>query len=274
MVTYAIGDVQGCFTTLLQLLDTLAFKRDRDHLWFVGDLVNHGPHSVDVLRFVRDLGDGALSVLGNHNLHLLAVAHGQAPLKPKDTFTDVLDAPDRNDLLAWLRYRPLLHHDAAWRVILVHAGLPPQWSLAMARACAAETEAGLRSASYLKYLQRLEDNTCSRWSATLTHWERLAYSVNCLTRLRYCDATGQLALEAKGLPGTQPSSYHPWFLLPHRASADQTVLFGHWSALGAYTAPGIYALDTGCVWGGTLTALCVETKERISVACRETGSQS
>jgi bis(5'-nucleosyl)-tetraphosphatase (symmetrical) len=269
MAIYAIGDVQGCFATLLKLLETLAFKRDRDQLWFVGDLVNRGPHSLEVLRFVRELGEQGLTVLGNHDLHLLAVAHGQASLKPKDTFMDVLEAPDREDLLAWLRYRPLFYHDALRRVILVHAGLPPQWTSVMAQAAATEAEMMLRGPSYVEFLQRIEDNISSCWSGTLSRWERLGYTINCLTRLRYCDAEGQLALAEKGPPGTQRTPYLPWFQFPNRASAKHTVLFGHWSTLGAYTAPGIYALDTGCVWGGTLTALCIETKERISVAYGE-----
>jgi bis(5'-nucleosyl)-tetraphosphatase (symmetrical) len=272
MATYAIGDVQGCFATLLQLLDTLGFHRDRDQLWFAGDLVNRGPHSLEVLRFVRDLGDRALTVLGNHDLHLLAVAHGQTRVKPKDTFTDVLEAPDRDALLTWLRHRPLLHHDVALGVTLVHAGLPPQWTPAVAQACAAEAEVVLRGPSYLECLRRIADNDCSHWSATLRGWEKFAYVLNCLTQLRYCDAAGRLALGAKGPPGTQSPPYLPWFALPQRAHVDHTILFGHWATLGAYTAPGIYALDTGCVWGGTLSALCVETKERISVAYGETQS--
>jgi bis(5'-nucleosyl)-tetraphosphatase (symmetrical) len=272
MTTYAIGDVQGCFVTLLKLLDTLAFRRERDQLWFVGDLVNRGPHSLEVLRFVHDLGDRALTVLGNHDLHLLAVAHDLAQLKPKDTFMDVLEAPDRHDLLTWLRHRPLFHHNALSRVILVHAGLPPQWTPVMAQACAAEAAAVLRSPAYPECLRHINDNTSRHWSATLTRRERLGYSINCLTRLRYCDAAGELALGETGPPGTQPMPYLPWFQFPNRASVNQTVLFGHWSTLGAYTAPGIYGLDTGCVWGGTLTALCVETKERVSVTYSEASS--
>lgn len=267
MAVYAIGDVQGCFSTLLQLLDTVTFDRERDQLWFTGDLVNRGQQSLEVLRFVKDLGDHALTVLGNHDLHLLAVAQGQARLRPKDTFTDVLDAPDRHALLAWLRHRPLFHHDTSLGVILVHAGLPPQWTPAMARAYAAEVETMLYGPQYVEFLQHINGNTASRWSATLASWERLGYSVNCLTRLRYCDVEGKLALKEKGPPGTQHIPYLPWFAVPHRAHADHTVVFGHWSSLGFYTAPGVYALDSGCVWGGTLTALCLETRERISVAC-------
>jgi bis(5'-nucleosyl)-tetraphosphatase (symmetrical) len=269
MATYVIGDVQGCFATLLKLLETLAFKRDRDQLWFVGDLVNRGPHSLEVLRFVRELGQRALTVLGNHDLHLLAVAYEQARLKPKDTFRDVLEASDRDDLLAWLRHRPLFYYDAWRRVILVHAGLPPQWTPGIAQAGATEAETMLRGPSYVECLQRIEDNTSSRWSVALSRWERFGYTINCLTRLRYCDADGRLALAEKGSPGTQRPPYLPWFQFSNRACAEQTVLFGHWSTLGAYTAHGIYALDTGCVWGGTLTALCVETKERVSVAYGE-----
>ena len=269
MAVYAIGDVQGCYTSLLTLLDTIAFDRARDQLWFAGDLVNRGPHSLAVLRFVKALGDRALTVLGNHDLRLLAVAYGRGKLKSKDTFTDVLEAPDRDELLLWLRHRPVLYHEASRGMLLVHAGLPPQWTLAAARAYAAEVETVLRGPSSLAFLERLDGNAIDCWQETSGYWERLAYLTNCFTRLRYCDAAGRLALGAKGPPGTQPAPYLPWFAFPHRAHADLTVVFGHWSTLGPYTAAGIFALDTGCVWGGTLTALCLETGERISVACGE-----
>jgi bis(5'-nucleosyl)-tetraphosphatase (symmetrical) len=267
MAVYAIGDVQGCFTALLALLDRLHFDCTRDQLWFAGDLVNRGPQSLEVLRFVKALGDGAVTVLGNHDLHLLAVAYGRRRLKPQDTFADVLAAPDRDDLLTWLRRRPLLHHDATFGMTLIHAGLPPQWTLTMAQTSAAEVEAVLRSPDYLLFLDNLCGQAPDKGGATPDKWERLRYSTQCLTGLRFCDADGRLNSEATGPPGSQPPPYLPWFAIPHRASADLNIVFGHWSSLGFYHAPGVYGLDTGCVWGGALTALCLETREHVSVQC-------
>lgn len=267
MAVYAIGDVQGCFTALLALLDRLHFDRTRDWLWFAGDLVNRGPQSLEVLRFVKVLGDSAVTVLGNHDLHLLTVAYGQGRLKPKDTFADVLAAPDRDDLLTWLRHRPLLHHDPTFGITLIHAGLPPQWTLAMAQDYAAEVEAVLRGPDYSLFLKNLNGPPPDPVVAASDTWERLRYSTHCLTRLRFCDADGGLNAEATGPPGSQPPPYLPWFAFPQRASADLTMVFGHWSSLGLYQAPGVYGLDTGCVWGGALTALCLETREHVSVQC-------
>ena len=267
MAVYAIGDVQGCFQALQQLLDTIAFHRDRDQLWFTGDLVNRGPQSLEVLRFVKDLGDRAVTVLGNHDLHLLAVAHGCGKPKAKDTLADVLAAPDRDALLTWLRHRPLLHYDEAYETLMVHAGLSPQWTLERAQGYAMAVEAALRDASYLTLLGHIENNAVGTWTATLGHWERLGYLINCFTNMRYCDVTGHLAFDEKGPPGTQTAPYLPWFMIPQRAHADLTIVFGHWSSLGYYAAPGIYALDSGCVWGQRLTALCLETKEQVSVSC-------
>jgi bis(5'-nucleosyl)-tetraphosphatase (symmetrical) len=267
MAVYAIGDVQGCFTTLLALLDHLQFDSTRDQLWFAGDLVNRGPQSLEVLRFVKALGEGAITVLGNHDLHLLTVAYGQGRRKPKDTFMDVLAAPDCDDLLTWLRHRPLLHHDATFGMTLIHAGLPPQWTLTMAQAYAAEAEAGIRGPDYLLGLKSLDGPAPDQGVAASGTWERLRYITHCLTRLRFCDAAGRLNDEATGPPGSQPPPYLPWFAFPQRASADLTIVFGHWSSLGLYQAPGVYALDTGCVWGGALTALCLETREIVSVQC-------
>jgi len=267
MAIYAIGDVQGCFTALLALLDCLHFDRTHDQLWFTGDLVNRGPQSLEVLRFVKALGDHAVTVLGNHDLHLLTVAYGRGRLKPQDTFTDVLAAPDRDDLLTWLRHRPLLHHDATCGMTLIHAGVPPQWTLAMAQAYAAGVEAVLRSPDYLLFLDKLGGQAPDQGVAASDKWERLRYITHCLTRLRYCDAAGRLNAEATGPPGSQPPPYLPWFAIPHRASANLTIVFGHWSSLGLYHAPGVYGLDTGCVWGGALTALCLQTCQPVSVQC-------
>jgi bis(5'-nucleosyl)-tetraphosphatase (symmetrical) len=275
MAVYAIGDVQGCFSALLALLDRLHFDGTRDQLWFAGDLVNRGSQSLEVLRFVKALGDSAITVLGNHDLHLLTVAYGQGRRKPKDTFTDVLAALDHDDLLTWLRHRPLLHHDAALGMTLIHAGLPPQWTLAMAQTYAAEVEAVLRGPNYSLFLHNLDSPAPDPGVATSGTWERLRYITHCLTRLRFCDADGRLNTEATGPPGSQPPPYLPWFAFPQRASADLNIVFGHWSSLGLYHAPGVYGLDTGCVWGGTLTAFCLQTREHVSVQCdtaQHTGS--
>lgn len=269
MAVYAIGDIQGCFDELVALLDTLAFEPRRDVLWFVGDLVNRGPKSLDVLRFIKSLGDRAITVLGNHDLHLLAVAHAHERPRRKDTLDDILRAPDRDDLLDWLRHQPLLHHDAALGFTMVHAGLPPQWNLTEARAYALEVEEALRGPSYIPFLEHMYGDKPTQWSARLDGWERLRFITNCFTRLRFCDAQGRLALDAKGPPGTQSAPYLPWFEVPLRRSRDCNIVFGHWSALGNHAAHQVYALDTGCLWGGELTALRLDGahREKSSVVC-------
>ena len=269
MATYAIGDVQGCFGSLTALLEKLRFDSSRDRLWFTGDLVNRGPRSLETLRFVRDLGDRAVTVLGNHDLHLLGVARGCRRLKAGDTLSDVLDAPDRSDLIEWLRCQPLLYRDAERGITMVHAGLPPQWTPSAAQACAAAVEAKLHGAGIKKLLRQMSSDRCDVWSASLPCNEQLGYIVNCLTRLRYCDAAGRLELREKGPPGSQPAAYLPWFAVPGRLHASETIVFGHWASLGICNALGVHALDTGCVWGGALTALCLETWERTSVPCRD-----
>jgi bis(5'-nucleosyl)-tetraphosphatase (symmetrical) len=272
MAIYAIGDVQGCAAALNGLLEELRFEPGADQLWFTGDLVNRGPDSLQVLRFVRSLGPDAVTVLGNHDLHLLAHAAGQAPGHRKDTLRDILDAPDREALLAWLRQRPLLHHDPALGYTLIHAGLPPQWDLTLAQDCAAEVEACLRSDDHAAFLAHMYGNEPDYWDDSHTGWDRLRFITNCFTRLRYCDADGQLCLEAKGEPGTQPPGALPWFAVPGRRSRDLRILCGHWSALGLYRGEGVTALDTGCVWGGLLTAVRLHDGAVFSYAC-EPGQQ-
>lgn len=266
MATYAIGDVQGCFTTLMTLLEAIAFDSSRDRLWFAGDLVNRGPQSLEVVRFVKGLGDRAVTVLGNHELHLFAVAYAGRRIKAKDTIIDILETPDREALLTWLRQQPFLHYDPAFDTVMLHAGLPPQWTLRRARACAKEASSHLQSSSFTAFLQHIMGNNAATWPEANDAPDRLPYITNCFTRMRFCDAQGRLDFVSKGPPGTQPAPYLPWFDHAHRAHATTTV-FGHWAALGAYTAPGVYALDTGCVWGQKLTALCLETKTRTSVPC-------
>ncbi|HEY9198436.1 MAG TPA: symmetrical bis(5'-nucleosyl)-tetraphosphatase [Gammaproteobacteria bacterium] len=255
MAVYAIGDIQGCHRELQQLLALLKFDPARDCLWFAGDLVNRGPHSLEVLRFVRGLGDAALTVLGNHDLHLLAAVDHPARIKARDTLHAILDAPDREDLLDWLRRQPLLHHDAELGYTLVHAGLPPQWDLAQAQACAREVETVLRGGDHAEFFTHMYGDAPDAWSADLRGWDRLRFITNCLTRLRYCSSEGRLALACKGAPGSQPAGLVPWFEAPRRRSRDLNILFGHWSTLGARNDPGIYPLDSGCLWGGQLTAL-------------------
>ena len=269
MATYAIGDVQGCFASLMALLETLRFDAGRDRLWFTGDLVNRGPQSLETLRFVRGLGDRAVTVLGNHDLHLLGVVYGSRKLKRGDTITDVLEAPDRDDLISWLRRLPLLHCDADRGVSMVHAGLPPQWTLGAAQACAGLVEAGLRGADLENVLRQMSDNGTGAWSESLSCTEQAGYILNCLTRMRYCDTQGRLELKEKGPPGSQRRPYLPWFAVPGRLHASEMLIFGHWASLGPCNEPGVHALDTGCVWGGSLTALCLESWERTSVPCHD-----
>lgn len=253
MSVYAISDVQGCYDALRALLDKLDFDPATDTLWFAGDLVNRGPQSLQTLRFVKSLGNSTLTVLGNHDLHLLAIDAGVK--KANGDLKPILEAPDRQELIDWLRQQPLLHHDPGLGYTLVHAGLSPQWDLATAQACARELEQVLRSDDYREFLKVMYGDRPRKWRRWLFGERRLRYICNCFTRIRYCTTDGKLALKEKGAPGSQPKQYVPWFDVPNRANQDLRIVFGHWSTLGAFHAPGVYALDTGCVWGGALTAL-------------------
>jgi bis(5'-nucleosyl)-tetraphosphatase (symmetrical) len=261
MAIYAIGDIQGCYEPLRRLLDRLNFDPATDRLWLVGDLVNRGPQSVDVLRLVSGLGERAVTVLGNHELTLLAVAAGQAKPKRKDTFHTVLDAPDAAELLDWLRQRPLLHHDAELGFTLVHAGLPPQWDLPLAQRSAAELETVLRGPDGAAFLGRMFGSEPRCWRNDLSGDDRLRFIVNALTRIRFCKMDGTLAFAEKGPPGSQEKGLLPWFAVPGRRSADLKIIFGHWAALGYYRAPGIYALDSGCAWDNRLTAIRLDAPD-------------
>lgn len=255
MAVYAIGDIQGCYAPLRRLLDVLRFDPAADVLWLVGDLVNRGPQSVEVLRLVHALGERAVVVLGNHDLTLLAVAAGQVQPKRKDTFHSILDAPDCDELLDWLRRRPLLHHDSALGFTMIHAGLPPQWDLELAQRCAAELETTLCGPHYEAFLARMFGGEPRRWRDDLAGYDRLRFTVNALTRMRFCTADGTLSFSEKGPLGSQGSGLLPWFAVPGRRNAGLKLVFGHWAALGYYRAPGVYALDSGCVWGNRLTAI-------------------
>ena len=235
MAVFAIGDIQGCYAEFRTLLADIGFNRARDRLWLTGDLVNRGPDSLAVLRHVRDLGERACCVLGNHDLHLLAVACGARSSSRNDTLDAVLAAPDADELLDWLRRRPLLHHDADLGWTMVHAGLAPQWDVETAARCARQLEQRLERADYASFLGVLFGNDPDKWRADLRGIERLRVAANCLTRLRYCRADGSLALQYNGPPGTQPEGLVPWFDVPGRASLGSRILFGHWSTLGART---------------------------------------
>ncbi len=269
MSVYAIGDVQGCFKSLQALLKRLRYKGDRDELWFVGDLVNRGPDSLSVLRFVRALGDGARMVLGNHDLNLLAVAVGARPKARRDTLQAVLEASDRDQLLDWLIHRPLFVQSQALDVVMVHAGLLPQWTLSDAAKFAGEIESVLRSSACTEFLGEMYGDRPDRWSTSLVGWDRHRVLTNVFTRIRFCDRQGKIDLRFTGPPGSQPKHLKPWF--EWRCAEPRPVLFGHWSALGARTIGHVVCLDSGCVWGNRLTAarLDSDTIELISVPCQE-----
>ena len=255
MAVYAIGDIQGCYDELRRALDAVNFDSASDRLWCVGDLVNRGPKSLDVLRFVRSLGKAAICVLGNHDLHLLALAAGNPKHRNETSLASVLTAPDRDELLHWLRHRPLLHFDRAVDFLMLHAGLPPQWDLATAINCAHELEQVLRGSDADDFFLQMYGNKPDRWTPGLSGIARWRFITNCLTRLRYCDADGRLALCEKGPPGSQAKGRIPWFDHPQRATREQRIVFGHWSTLGYVARHNVWALDTGCLWGGALTLL-------------------
>lgn len=265
MATYAIGDVQGSFEELQALLGSIGFDRAKDRLWFVGDLVNRGPDSLATLRFVRDLGDGAVTVLGNHDLHLLALAQGSVKARQDDTLGEVIAAPDRDGLLDWLRHRPMAH--VAGGYALVHAGLLPQWDIAMAMALAGEVETELRGPRHREFLAQLYGSLPDRWNEKLRGIDRLRVIVNAMTRLRFCTPEGVMEFQTKGETAEAPAGYLPWFEVPGRKSADHTLVCGHWSALGLRIAPNLLALDSGCVWGGKLSAVRLEDRRLYQVPC-------
>lgn len=266
MTLYAIGDVQGCHDALRRLLDEIRFDPANDRVWFAGDLVNRGPGSLDTLRFVRELGRAATTVLGNHDLHLLAVAAGVTRTKRRDTLDAILQAPDCDELLAWLRERPLAHYEHDY--LLVHAGLAPSWDAQKTIALAGEVEQALRGDEAESFFARMYGDRPARWDDWLEGVARLRCIVNYLTRARYCESDGTLCLDAKGVPGTQPVRCMPWYRVPGRKSAGTPVVFGHWSTLGLVDEPDVIALDTGCVWGGQLSAVPLAPRgARTRIAC-------
>jgi bis(5'-nucleosyl)-tetraphosphatase (symmetrical) len=262
MRLFAIGDIQGCAAAFDALLRKIAFRPSRDRLWLVGDLVNRGPDSLAVLRRVMALGRSVTCVLGNHDLHLLATVAGRRELSPADTFHDVLEAPDLGAIVDWLRHRPLLHHDREAKRLLVHAGVPPAWSAAQARSEAHEVETLLRGRKWRYALRGMYGGEPSAWSAKLRGIDRRRYTINALTRMRYCDRRGRIDLSYSGAPGTQPKGLIPWFDVPERRAAGTHIVFGHWAALGLLRRADVTALDTGCVWGNHLTAVSLNRRAR------------
>jgi len=262
MATYAIGDVQGCSTQLNQLIDRINFDPSADRLWFVGDLVNRGPNSLKVLRYIKQLGPAAQVVLGNHDLFLLAVAADIVALRPKDTIQDVLEAEDRTELMDWLRRQPLHYRERSF--FMVHAGLLPQWATDEAVTLAREVEVVLSGPQYRTVLKALFLGTPRRWDSTLIGDERLASITRTLTKLRTCTLTGDVS-GFSGPPEQAPAGYFPWFRIPNRKNADATVICGHWAALGLHIEPNLLAIDSGCVWGRELTAVRLEDRQIFQV---------
>lgn len=268
MATYAIGDLQGCYAELQDLLALTGFSRDRDRLWLVGDLVNRGPASLEVLRFVKGLGERATVVLGNHDLHLVLRADGFGRASKDDTIAPILAAPDCDELMAWLRSQPLFHVEGEYA--MVHAGLLPQWSVTQALELSGEVSAALsKKKKYVDFLENMWGSKPDRWQDDLEGWDRLRVIVNAMTRMRFCSADGVMEFHAKGKPENAPAGYMPWFAVPNRASLTHTLVCGHWSALGLRTEEKLLALDTGCLWGGQLTAVRLEDRKVFQVPSRQ-----
>ena len=267
MATYAIGDLQGCFRSLESLLAKIDFNRAKDRLWFVGDLVNRGPQSLECLRFVKDLGESATVVLGNHDLHLLAVAEGICKAGKGDTLASILDASDREILLDWLRHRQLLHADGAF--VMIHAGLPPQWDFSLAKKNAHEIEAELRGKYYRVLLENMYGNEPRCWRDGLPKADRVRVAINALTRMRVVSDTGEMDLCFNGGLIDLPTGMSPWYEKTHPSLSDKTLIAGHWSALGLQVTPHFIGIDTGCVWGRELTAVRLDDRTIFQVPCAE-----
>lgn len=265
MATYAIGDIQGCYQALMQLLERIKFNKATDRLWLVGDLVNRGPQSLEVLRFVHGLGERAVTVLGNHDLHLVMQAEGHGRANDEDTLAPVLAAPDRDELLAWLRDCPLVHREG--NHVMVHAGLLPAWRVDQALALAGEARAALAGPDYRDFLAHMWGSQPDAWRDDLAGWDRLRVVVNATTRMRFCRADGSMDFRSKGPPEKAGAGVIPWFQVPGRASADHTVVCGHWSALGLRLEDNLMALDSGCLWGGALTAVRLEDRKVFQLPC-------
>ena len=270
MSTYAIGDIQGCYSELQNLLNEINFDERRDELWFAGDLVNKGPKSLQTLRFIKALGVNAKITLGNHDLHLLAVAKNIQPLSKKDTIQEILAADDVKELVDWLKSRPLLITDDNLNFTMVHAGLPPQWSLENAKEFAKECELILQSEKINKLLAEMYGDTPNIWVNSLQDYAKQRFIINCFTRIRFCNSDGMLDFDTKVAPGKQNTSLIPWYSLPNRKTKDNKIIFGHWSTVHIgneknFKQYNVYPIDTGCLWGGRLTAMRLEDEKVFSV---------
>jgi len=261
MATYAIGDVQGCYDELKALLTQIKFKSDRDQLWFCGDLVNRGPKSLKTLRFIKSLDGNAITVLGNHDLHLLATAYDHRKPGKRDTLNKLLYAKDSDELMHWLRFQHMAYHDADKKITLIHAGIHPDWNIEKTLSLAHEVEQLLQSDNHINFYKHMYGDKPFEWSDSLTGWQRYRFITNILTRLRYCDKNGRPSLNAKGAPGSQADHLYPWYEIPNRKTQLDTIIFGHWSTLphaGLTNINNAYAIDSGCLWGGFMTALRID----------------
>lgn len=273
MTTYAIGDLHGCLNPLERLLDKLHFNPSQDTLWFVGDLINRGPESLQTLRYVKALEDSAITVLGNHDLHLLAAKAGSRKPSAKDTLNEILEAEDCEELCNWLRRRPLLHHDANLNTTMVHAGILPGWNLALACSLARDVEKKLAADDYLDFLLNMYGNKPALWSEDIKGIGKLRFAINCFTRMRYVhtDCTSKLDFSCNGPPAAAPAELIPWHLARKPRLKGGSLLFGHWASLegnaGSAAKHGVVALDKGCVWGGSLMALDIQSGETTEVSC-------
>ena len=265
MATYAIGDLQGCFFSFKDLLKKIQFNPAHDRLWFVGDLINRGPGSLDVMRWMFDYQSSVVTVLGNHDLHTLVVAEGFVSAHRSDTIQSLLDAPDAPELLGWLRQQPLVHFEHGY--LMVHAGLLPEWTVDQALTLAAEVNVALQAPNYREFLQHMYGNDPKRWDDGLTGWDRLRVITNAMTRLRICSTEGEMEFKFKGELENIPNGYQAWFDLTQRASVNTPIVFGHWSALGLQHKNNVYSLDTGCLWGGHLSAMRLEDRQIFQVPC-------
>lgn len=270
MPTYAIGDIHGCFDELQKLLEKIRFDPRQDTLWFTGDLINGGPKPIETLRFIKKLGPKHICVLGNHDLTLLAIAAGKTNLHADKEriigFEPVLNAPDRTELLAWLQNLPLIHFDAEFNTLLVHAGVLPIWNLSEIQTLAEEVESMLHGPRAAELFSQMFGDLPDTWNNNLFGWERIRFAINCFTRMRFCDAHGKIDLRSKGPASAAPTGFAPWFSFVDRPTRDINIIFGHWAALeGKSNQTNVYAIDTGCVWGNSLTALCLNTWQRFAV---------
>jgi bis(5'-nucleosyl)-tetraphosphatase (symmetrical) len=265
MATFAIGDLQGCYAEFRQLLDLIRFDRTKDRLWLVGDIVNRGPASLSVLRYVKALGETAVMVLGNHDLHLLTVAEGCGKINRNDTLHDILAAPDREELLYWLRRQPLLYMNGNY--VMVHAGLLPSWSIEQASQLAKLVEDALRGSCFHELCAHMYGNQPDHWNENLEGYGRLRVVINAMTRMRVCTPEGKMNFAHKGSEKDIPQGYVAWFEAPGRKSREATIICGHWSALGLKITDNVLALDTGCLWGGSLTAIRLEDRKIFQVPC-------